>query len=126
MGGNLSKSFESCYLHTILEVFYSLGFFIIRVAISCLLLISHAEQRSLQDIDMTTTDKIRIVLHEERKYKHTDMHSVIIGIGSHDNVVVSEVLEIFFYTEGRNEKIKFLIFGHATAAFLVTVDRLTT
>ena len=54
------------------------------------------------------------------------MHSVIIGIGSHDNVVVSEVLEIFFYTEGRNEKIKFLIFGHATAAFLVTVDRLTT
>ena len=54
------------------------------------------------------------------------MHSVIIGIGRHDDLVVAEVVDVLFKSKGVYEKVQLLIFRNLLAAFLVGVDRLSS
>ena len=48
---------------------------------------------------MASSDKVRIVLHEEGQNQHADVHSVVIGIGCDYYVVVAKVFKILFYAE---------------------------
>ncbi len=54
------------------------------------------------------------------------MHSVIIGIGRHDDVVVAQVVKVVLDSEGRDQKVQFLVLSHFLVAFLVAVYRLAT
>ena len=75
---------------------------------------------------MSSSDKVRIIFHKESKYKHTDVHSVVIGIGRYDDVLVAEVLHVVLQTESIDEQVEFLILSNPFAAFLVAVDRLSS
>ena len=52
------------------------------------------------------------------------MHSVVIGIGRHDDVVVAEVLHVVFHSQGGYEQVELLVLGHLLAALLEAVDGL--
>ncbi len=71
-----------------------------RVAVSPLLLVRYAEKRGLENIYVSAADEIRVILHEEGEHEHTDMHSVIIGIGRHNDVVVAQIVEVVFDAKG--------------------------
>ena len=45
---------------------------------------------------MAAADQVGIVFHEERQDQHPDVHSVVVGIRGHDNVVVAEVVKAQF------------------------------
>ena len=75
---------------------------------------------------MSTADQIRVVLHEECQHKHADVHSVIIGIGCYDDLVISEVLHVIFHAKGIDQERELLVLGNLLAAFLVAVDRLSS
>ena len=74
---------------------------------------------------MSSTDKVRVVFHEEGKHEHTDVHAVVIGIGSYDDLVVAEVVDVLLKTEGIDEEVQLLVLGNLLAALLVGVDRLS-
>ena len=45
---------------------------------------------------MATADKVRIILHEEGKDQHADMHTVVISIGCDYNPVVTQIFEVMY------------------------------
>ena len=75
---------------------------------------------------MASSDEVRVVLEEECKHKHSDMHSVIIGIGCHNNLLITEVIHIIFHAKSIEKEVQFLIFCNFLAFFLIAVQWLTT
>ena len=75
---------------------------------------------------VSSSHKVRVVLHEECQHKHADVHSVVIGIGCDDDLVVSEILHIIFHAKGIHQECELLVFRNLLAALLVAVDRLTS
>ena len=75
---------------------------------------------------MSAADKVRVVFHEEGQHKHADVHTVVIGIGSYDDLVVAEVVDVLLESKSVNKEVEFLILGNLLAAFLVRVDRLAS
>ncbi len=72
-----------------------------RVAVAPLLLVGYPEKRSLEEICyVSAADKIPVILHEEGQHEHPDVHSVIIGIGRHDDVVVAQVVKVVLDSQG--------------------------
>ena len=53
------------------------------------------------------------------------MHSVVIGIGGHDDVVVPQAFEVILHSEGGYEQVELFVLGHPLAALLIAVDRLS-
>ena len=74
---------------------------------------------------MSSSDEVRVVFHEECEDQHADVHSVIIGIGCYDDVLVAEVLHVVLQTESVDEKVELFVFCNPLAAFLVAVDWLS-
>ena len=74
---------------------------------------------------MTAPDEVRVIFHEESQDQHADVHPVVIGIGGHNDVVVAQVVQVVFHSEGGDQKIQLLILGDPLAALLVAVDRLS-
>ena len=54
------------------------------------------------------------------------MHSVVIGIGSDDDPVVSEVFDVLLKSECVDQEIELFVFRNLLSAFLVAVDRLSS
>ncbi len=53
-------------------------------------LVAHAEQWGLQHIDVALLDEVGEELQEEGDDEQADVHSVDIGIGSHNHLIVSQ------------------------------------
>ena len=53
--------------------------------------------------------KLREELQEEGYDEQTDVHAVDIGIGSHDDLVVTQGVETLFYVESGLEEVKLLV-----------------
>ena len=53
-------------------------------------LVAHTEQWGLQYINMTFLDEVWEELQEERDDEQADVHSIDIGIRSHDHLVVAQ------------------------------------
>ena len=123
---NLSKTFESRDFNACFQSAYSLVLLFDVVAVSYLLLVLDPEEGSLEDVYMATSDEVWVVFHEESKHKHTDVHSVIIGIRSHNDLLVAEVLDVVLQSECVDQEIELLVLGNLLAAFLVAVDRLSS
>ena len=75
---------------------------------------------------MPFSDKIREELQEECKQQQTDMHTVNIGIGSHYNFVVAEVLKIVLNVEGGLKKVELLVLVYYLFCAVVAVERLSS
>ena len=73
---------------------------------------------------MSAADKVWVVFHEECQYEHSDMHSVVIGIGCDDDLVVAEVVHVVLHSESIYKQVELVVLGYLLTAFLVTVDRL--
>ena len=74
---------------------------------------------------MSASDKVRVVLHEECEHEHSDVHSVVIGIGCNDDLVVTEIFHLVFHSKGIEQERELFVFSNSLAAFLVAVDRFT-
>ena len=53
--------------------------------------------------------KLREELQEEGYDEQTDVHAVDIGIGSHDDLVVTQGVETLFYVESSLKEVKLLV-----------------
>ena len=123
---DLSETFESCDLHSALHLLEHLLLLLPCVAVADIRLVLDSEERSLKDVYVSSSHKVRVVLHEECQHKHADVHSVVIGIGCDDDLVVSEILHIIFHAKGIHQECELLVFRNLLAALLVAVDRLTS
>ena len=149
--GDFTKTFESRYLRVRTEVLDGalalfVGIAIARDEIILLLTFSKTrvgignnllaldlraavadtEKRSLKDIDMPLLDELWIELEEERYDEQTDVHSVDIGIGSHDDLVVAQVVETILNVEGSLKKVELLILIHHLFAQTIAIQRLAS
>ena len=124
--GNLSKTFESGDFHLSLEFLDGSLFLFGILAVTYGVHVLDTEMRSLQYEYVTSSDKVRVVFHKECQYKHTDMHSIVIGIGRDDDLVVSEVVDVLFKSECVYEQVQLLVLGNLLSAFLEAVDRLSS
>jgi len=58
---------------------------------------------------MSFLDQLGIELKEKRDDEQSDVHAVDIGIGSHDNLVVAQVVESLLDIEGGLKQVKLLV-----------------
>ena len=124
--GNLSETFESCDLDLCLKLLDRSFLLLGVVAVAYRILVLDSEEGSLEYEYMSSSDQVRMVFHEECQHKHADVHSVVIGIGCDDDLVISEVVHVVLKSEGVNEQVELLVLGNLLAALLVAVDRLTS
>ena len=90
-----------------------------------MVLILHAEKRSLQDIDMSFLHQIGEELQEERKHQQTNMHSIHIGIGSDDDFVIAQFIQTVFNIQRRLQAIEFFVLIDHRLTQPVAVKRFT-
>ena len=134
IGRDLSQTFESCDLRVRSEVTNCVKPLLLSIAIAgdevALLLIlqqfgvcvsddllvldlraavANTEEWRLQDIDMPLLDQLGIELQEESDDQQTDVHTVYIGIGGHDHLVVSKVVEAVLDVQGSLKEVELLI-----------------
>ena len=95
VGRDLTETFESGDFGMSAERLDGVDTFLVGVAISRLFLVSHAEQRGLQDVKMSAAHHVGIELQEEGEHEKTDVHAVDISIGGDDDVVISQILNRF-------------------------------
>ena len=62
--------------------------------------VADAEERGLQDVDVTFFDKFREELEEEGDDEQSDMHAIDVGVGGDDDFVVAQCVEAVFDVEG--------------------------
>ena len=71
--------------------------------------VAHAEQWGLEYIYMTFPDQFREELKEEGYHQKTYVHAVHIGIGSNDNLVVTQFIQALLYIQGSLQKVELLV-----------------
>ena len=75
---------------------------------------------------MSLLDKVGEELKEECDDEQTDVHTVNIGIGSHDNLVVAQGVETILYIEGCLKEVEFLVLVYYLLGKSEAVERFTT
>ena len=107
---DFSQTFESGDFGVGTQFFNGFHTFLLSVAIACLLLVAHAEERSLQDVYMSLLYQVGEELQEEGDNQQADMHAVHIGIGGYDDFVVAQCFYAVFYIQGCLEQVEFFVF----------------
>ena len=72
-------------------------------------LVAHSEQWSLKHIHVALLDKVREELQEEGDDEQADVHSIHIGIGSHNHLVISQSVQSVLDIEGCLEQVELLV-----------------
>ena len=75
---------------------------------------------------MAFLNQVREELEEEGNHQQADVHTIDIGIGRHNDLVVSQAFHTVLDVEGRLEKIEFFVFIDHLLGEAVGVERLTT
>ena len=94
VGRDFAQAFEAGDFGLLAAFLLGGDAFLITIAVVGLLFVAHTEQRSLQNIDMSVAHEVWIELQEEGEHQQTDVHTVHIGIGGDDDVVVAQVLDV--------------------------------
>ena len=66
---------------------------LLRITIEILFLVLHAEQWRLQNVKVAAADKLGIELQEEAGHKQADVHTINIGIGCNNHLIVTQILQ---------------------------------
>ena len=74
---------------------------------------------------MTLLYKLWEELQEECYHQQPYVHAVDIGIGSHNDLIVSERIESVFYVEGSLQQVEFFILVDYLFLLAVAVERLS-
>ena len=69
VGGDFAQAFESCDLGLLAAFLLGGDAFLVGVTIVGLLLVAHAEQRRLQDVDMAIAHQVGVELKEEGEHQ---------------------------------------------------------
>jgi hypothetical protein len=54
------------------------------------------------------------------------VHSVVIGIGRYDDLLVAEILDVILQSKCIDEEVELFVLSNLLAAFLISVDRLSS
>lgn len=109
VGRDFTKTFEACDFG-IGGVFDGVDAFFVGIAVVCFLLVAHAEQRCLEDVDVSCAYELGVEAEEEGYQQQADVQAVDIGIGGNHDVVVAKVLDGFVDVEGVVEKVELDVF----------------
>ena len=72
-------------------------------------LVAHSEQWSLKHVNMSLLDEIWEELQEEGDDEQADVHSVNIGIGSHNHLIISQSVQSVLDIESCLEQVELLV-----------------
>ena len=89
------------------------------------LLGAYSEERRLKDIHVTLLDEFGKELQEEGYHKEADVHTIHIGIGSHDDLVVPEAIQSVLNVERRLQEVELLVLIHHLLGHSIAVERLS-
>src|SRR5574344_2505379 len=98
---------------------------VVRVAEVVLLLVAHAEERRLEDVDASVEDQLAVEAHEERRDQHADVESVDVGVGREDDLAVAEMLERLVDVERLDQVEELLVAVEDLLADAERVERLS-
>ncbi len=71
--------------------------------------VAHSEQWSLKHIHVALLDEVREELQEEGDDEQSDVHSIYIGIGSHNHLIISQSVQSVLDIEGCLEQVELLV-----------------
>ena len=112
VGRNLAEAFETRDFGAAAHLLQRGFLFGRAVAIHVALLVAHAEEGSLQDIQVPGADHVGVEFQEEGEHQQADVHTVDIGIGRDDDIVITEAFRPIFDAQGRLEQGEFhVLFG---------------
>ena len=92
----------------------------------CFLLVSNAEEWSLQNVDMPRAHQFGEELQQESEHKQSNVHAVDIGIGGDDYAIVAQVLETVFDVKSSLQKVEFLVLVNDFLLHTERVERFST
>ena len=72
-------------------------------------LVAHSEQWSLKHIHVALLDEVREELQEEGDDEQSDVHSIYIGIGSHNHLIISQSIQTILNIESCLKKVELLV-----------------
>ena len=122
--GDLAETFESRDLHPRAALLDGAHALLFGVAVVGHLLVAHAEERRLEDIEVARADHVGEELQEERGEQQADVHAVHIGVGGDDHLVVTQVLHVLLDVERRLQEVELLVLVDHLLREPVTVQRL--
>ena len=100
VGRDLAQAFESRDFGLLAAFLFGGDAFLVGVAVVGLLFVAYAEQGRLQYVDMAIAHQVGVELQEESEHQQADVHTVDIGIGGDDDIVVAQVLDILIDVQG--------------------------
>ncbi len=124
IGRNLSQSFESGNFR-ILYLLDGFDAFLFAVAVANLLLVFDTEQGRLKDIDMPLLDQVGEELEEESQHKKANVHSVNIGIGGNNDLIIPQLIESVLDIQCRLQAVELLVLIDHRLAQSVRIQRLS-
>lgn len=91
-------------------------------------LVAYTEQWGLQHVYMSLLDKVGEELEEEGDDEQSDVHTIHIGIGGYNHLVVTQAVQAILYVEGCLEQVELLVLiyhllGQAKAIQWLTTQR---
>lgn len=89
-----------------------------------LLLVTHAEQRCLQHVQVSAADHVGKELQEEGHQQQADVHAIDIGIGGDHDLVVPQVVHILLDVERRLQQVELLVLIYDLLREAEAVERL--
>ena len=108
------------------EVALAVGVVLLLVALDEAFPVAHTEERRLQDVYVALFDEVGEELQEEGNHQQADVHAVDIGIGGHDDLVVTEPLEAILDVERGLQEVKLLVLVNHLLGEAERIERLTT
>ena len=75
---------------------------------------------------MALLDKVGEELQEEGNDEQTDVHTIDIGIGSHNDFVVTQGVKAILDVESCLQEVEFLVLVHHLLGKTIAVERFTT
>ena len=90
-----------------------------------LTLVTHAEQRSLKYVYMSLPYQLGEELQEECYHEQTNVHTVHIGIGRNDYLVVAKVIQTLLDIQGSLQQVELLVLIDHLLGKAVAVQGLT-
>jgi hypothetical protein len=92
VGADLAQALEAGDLRALAQLGDGALALLVAVAVEGLLLVAHAEQRRLQDVEVVVLHQVGEELEEEGHQQQADVHAVHVGIGGDDDAVVAQAV----------------------------------
>ena len=120
---NLAETFESGNLAGRAEFGSGLIPFLLAVAIDGLLLVADTEEGGLEHEEVPVLDDLREILEEEGDHQEADVHTVDIGIGGDDDLIVAEAVYAVLDVERALEEEELLILVDSVSTEAKGIER---